>query len=474
MRHSNTEQSREIAFPLSPKDAVEKARESYTTDTVNYAWQVVTSAAAQADKRMLSARGVENGMHTDIVAGLITPYALGKVIPAERQKFYRYHEGQVHANWASKDTYDKHRHDTLFFAGLARNETLDLAELDDDIRSSFKEGIMVQTIDTYVGDISKSVAELIPSDDFPYRTLKTRSEASEFWGYIINGDDQHPGLMAAAASLNSTRDQWIAGLRSIYGEDARLVAQYMQAILYLRTSHRKGTETERELLTPLIESFNSRDAGTIRDTLVSFCTSRFELAPEQTLKLLELDRAQLQQERDRTEAAQRKILDPKLIETTVYGSRIVTERSVPESTLDTRLNTWVAKKITQIFIRNKTPLVLIGAADRIVGGDRVNTASPHLIFAWLDKTGEVPEAKISILEASKVFKEMRGRNPKTIEVGEHIPTLEELAYYMDERQQNRYSLGERYHYLRIGEAILVKFLRDRRKKDQAPGTETVE
>lgn len=445
---------------------MEAANQARRSEIFPYAWDVVTAAAAQADKRMSDKTGYQAGLHTQTVHDLLVPYAEAGVVPAELKRFYPYHKGEVYVNWGSRHAYQRDRNDQLFFAGIARRETVQQADLDDDVRGSFEQAITVQMAGDYVYDLSQGLADLIPSDDFPYRTMKQPDKVADFWNYIINGDNRRPGILSAAAFASIARDRLLAGLRPIYGEEAPQAAQYMLAVLYMRTSKRRSNETERELLTPLIESFNTRDVDLVRQTLTDFSQERFELVPEPTLRMLGLNETTLRQARDQQIQATRWTVSREAIEAEVYGNRAVGASRRFRSELDGNLNRWTDKNVGHIFVRGNMHLVLAGAVDKRLGAAAYGTEAPHMIFAWLDKTDpDNPQVRFSVLQARQVFKEMRGTKPKTIDAGEYAPVTEEIAYYLLTTEPS--GKGNSYHHY-DARNVLVNYLR--RRREEAAGS----
>ncbi len=456
-----------VAFPLDPKEMVAQAKELQYSDAISYSWAVVTSAAALADKRMLRQRGSTPGLHTDAVAELLIPYAQEGIAPAAAKDFYAYGNGEVYARWSNRHSFDKDRHDTMYFAGSARRQTIAEAEIDEDVKDAFGQALVVQTGEQYISDISLALADLIPSDDFPYRALKYSNQVKDFWGYVINGDNRRPGLLRAAAFHKTIREAWAGSLSSIYGTGADSAAQYMLAVLYLRTSERKSGETEREILTPLIESFNSRSVSTIRQTLSDFSRQRLDMIPPRTLRLLDLDESNLRAEQESREAAARpQVLDPAQIESVVYGTRQIGIPHRYRSDLDPNINTWVDRRVGHIFMRDRQPLALVCTLDKPLTGERFTTSAPHFVFAWLDKIDPAsPIVKFSEFPARQIFQETRGRNPKTIEVGEYIPAIEEMAYYLMTSEPLPKGQGN-HRYFNDGRGVLVNYLRNRREAEQ--------
>ncbi len=450
----------EVAFPLDPKSTVEEVHKNRDREVIAYAWNITTAAAALADKRMIDKPGVIAGIHTQVVSELLTSYALYDIAPAAMYEFYPYDNGEVYANWAN-------RNNSLFFASLARKEIIHTAQADEDIQRLFEQGIMVQTVESYINDLSQGLADLIPSDDFPYRMMRSANEIRDFWSYIINGNERHPGLLEAAAFAEVLKGQWLESLSLIYGEGAPKVAQYMQAILYLKTSKRKSSETVSEIITPLIESFNERDADSIKQTLVDFSRRRYELVSAQTLRLLELDKVDLISEREKEAASKQYTVDPEKIDKAVYGSL---EEKLPygndiRSNLDINLNSWVDDNVAHTFLRGRNRLTLVGATDQPLSG-RVSTMGPHLIFVSLTGKGtEEPAVKITVLSARQILREMRGVQPKIVDAGEHIPTNEELAYYLLETEPKT-TYGPRPYYWMAARGMLVNRLRKLRSENQ--------
>lgn len=393
---------RTIDFPI---DGRVNSLEGLDLYSVRYAWQCILSAAANADRKTY--RKVGSGINTTSVHNLLTTYV--EDIPIHDYADYEaYDRGEVLIPYGSKDDWDHQHRERLTYADNAFKTTLSEAGLDGEVRQMIENGHRDRLISQYFYELIGGIKDQLNSSDFPYRSFKNLNNAMEFWNYLINGDEKRPGLIRTAATIESRSKHHETNISRVFGpQHLQLAQQALSSVLYLQTSNRKPKETTRSILTPLLQSFNTRDISRVLADLREFVKERPELVNEGFHELLEINTT-----------SNTKIIDDHRADdlAPVSSDRELSdlinslgedeEPQYQSSKLDKSVNEYVNKHRwhTYYIRRGRKYIVLTEAADRYAASN--TSFTPRLYFFVLDQEGRQKGVHKKSMTAREFFRKI--------------------------------------------------------------------
>jgi hypothetical protein len=419
---------REIGFPINPKEQINTALSQYSVDSVDFTWQVLLAAAAQADRRTYKSASVDQqGIHTAVVNELLEPLETTAIEPAQLEDFGPYFQGLVWPRWSERHDKDNLRGRAKFFAYRARKETLDQAELHPDVYLLLSSGVNQMECRSYMEALTGGISSLVPDDDFPYRSMKTGEEVKAFWNHLITGKQNQPGALKAAAALEQQARNVDHLVRQVFGNAANLplARGMLELVLHVQTSKRRSNETARSILTPLLQAFNSRKLETVTETLTQFALNRPELVPLGFDRFLNIDRRTMASEQRRTEATTKVAKKTELnddftaLRWSIDGRMRSQQVKLSESVVDQATNRYVETKRWRTYLLNYQShrherVVLLEVEDSMVVNPnaKVSVLAPRLNFLKLEETGDETDAKVVTcrINAKKFFKQL-GHGP---------------------------------------------------------------
>ncbi|HUD07093.1 MAG TPA: hypothetical protein VMR34_04350 [Candidatus Saccharimonadales bacterium] len=446
-----------LEFPVNPSASIETAITERGFESLDFAVSTILAASAHADKRMNKVFEPSNrGINTQVVYELLEPYQARDILPAEIDSFIPYITGSVFAKFSRRGEFDRRHSDSRFFEHRARLETVEQADLDEDIHGLFVAAINEQEVSTYLREMISGIQGLTVDDDFPYRSLKSRDDVTRFWGYLINGGKKQPGILETAATLEFLSPIVRRKIGNIFGVGAvREVNDLVKAVIYLRTSNRKPSETTREIVTPLMQSFNSGNIGQIRSTIQALAMERPELFYKGFEPTLGIDRDEIERQAQDQLAMEEQVRQQRVSEgiTSVLNDQYWGE-IWSETRLDKAANIYVNDNRWRTYFKGKKEKFVLLDIQDWRGADsrtQVPIFTPRLRFVRVNDEGVYPKGfQYKYILGRDFFRELR--QGKIISGAVNTRTLEDMLIGLDESESLRKNIAELLSGLREEDA----------------------